>query len=225
MFNEVDLSVEHVLMFVIVAFLLYHLIGGCSCGMLSRDGFSVGGPFYCGWTGGLFGVKAEMGCKKFTGPASDVYARKYFDCHKFKDIGNPCNKFEGKKDATFDEDCFMGSRAIKCTPGPEPEPAYDCTMEVDKCSNAWPSGEQRYACNAYVNNNGNQCGYDSLNEECIDTKISCPKPAPAPGPTPGPAPAPTPGVFCNPKSRIPQFCPGNIPCPQCGDEACLCPKN
>ena len=38
-----DLSVEHVLMFVIVAFLLYHLIGGCSCGMRSRDGFSVGG--------------------------------------------------------------------------------------------------------------------------------------------------------------------------------------
>jgi len=41
-----DLSVEHVLMFVIVAFLLYHLIGGCSCGMLrirSRDGFNVGG--------------------------------------------------------------------------------------------------------------------------------------------------------------------------------------
>ena len=41
-----DLSVEHVLMFVIVAFLLYHLIGGYSCGMLrmrSRDGFSVGG--------------------------------------------------------------------------------------------------------------------------------------------------------------------------------------
>lgn len=38
-----ELSVEHVLMFVIVAFLLYHLIGGCSCGMRSRDGFSVGG--------------------------------------------------------------------------------------------------------------------------------------------------------------------------------------
>ena len=37
-----ELSVEHVLMFVIVAFLLYHLIGGCSCGMRSRDGFSVG---------------------------------------------------------------------------------------------------------------------------------------------------------------------------------------
>jgi hypothetical protein len=38
-----DLSVEHILMFVIVAFLLYHLIGGCSCGIRSRDGFNVGG--------------------------------------------------------------------------------------------------------------------------------------------------------------------------------------
>lgn len=34
-----ELSVEHVLMFVIVAFLIYHLVGGCSCG----DGFNVGG--------------------------------------------------------------------------------------------------------------------------------------------------------------------------------------
>ena len=45
-----DLSVEHVLIFVIIAFLLYHLIGGCSCGMLrmrSRDGFSVGGDESC----------------------------------------------------------------------------------------------------------------------------------------------------------------------------------
>lgn len=40
MFTEIDLSVEHVLMFVIIVFLLYHLIGGCSC---IRDGFSVGG--------------------------------------------------------------------------------------------------------------------------------------------------------------------------------------
>jgi len=38
-----ELSVEHVLIFAIIAFLLYHLIGGCSCGMRSRDGFSVGG--------------------------------------------------------------------------------------------------------------------------------------------------------------------------------------
>jgi hypothetical protein len=50
MVNIVDLSVEHVLIFVIVAFLLYHFIGGCSCGMRSmrsRDGFSVGGDESC----------------------------------------------------------------------------------------------------------------------------------------------------------------------------------
>jgi len=36
-----ELKVEHVLMFVIAAFLLYHLVG--RCGMRSRDGFNVGG--------------------------------------------------------------------------------------------------------------------------------------------------------------------------------------
>jgi hypothetical protein len=36
-----ELKIEHVLLFVIVAFLLYHLMG--RCGMRSRDGFSVGG--------------------------------------------------------------------------------------------------------------------------------------------------------------------------------------
>ena len=42
-----ELKMEHVLMFVIIAFLLYHFIGGCSCGMRSRDGFSVGGDESC----------------------------------------------------------------------------------------------------------------------------------------------------------------------------------
>ena len=37
----VGVKVEHILMFVIIAFLLYHLVG--RCGMRSRDGFSVGG--------------------------------------------------------------------------------------------------------------------------------------------------------------------------------------
>ena len=39
-----DLKMEHVILFVIVAFLLYHLIGGCGC---SSDGFSVGGQLKC----------------------------------------------------------------------------------------------------------------------------------------------------------------------------------
>jgi hypothetical protein len=40
-YKMVELSVEHILLFVILAFLLYHLLGNCGC----RDGFSVGGNF------------------------------------------------------------------------------------------------------------------------------------------------------------------------------------
>ena len=40
MVNEVELSVEHVLLFVIIAFLLYHLLGNCGC-TIGLDGFSV----------------------------------------------------------------------------------------------------------------------------------------------------------------------------------------
>ena len=39
-----ELNVEHVLLFVILAVLLYHLIGGCGCsGMRGGNGFRVGG--------------------------------------------------------------------------------------------------------------------------------------------------------------------------------------
>lgn len=38
----VEISVEHILMFVIVAFLLYHLVGRYGC-IKRVDGFSVGG--------------------------------------------------------------------------------------------------------------------------------------------------------------------------------------
>ena len=46
-----ELSVEHVLLFVVVAFLLYYLMGSCG---YSRDGFNVGGQ-WCEVTG-LFKV-------------------------------------------------------------------------------------------------------------------------------------------------------------------------
>ena len=39
-----DLKITHVILFVIVAFLLYHLMGGCGC---SIDGFNVGGQDKC----------------------------------------------------------------------------------------------------------------------------------------------------------------------------------
>ncbi len=38
----VNLSVVHVLLFVVLAFLLYHLLGNCGC-RDGLDGFSVGG--------------------------------------------------------------------------------------------------------------------------------------------------------------------------------------
>jgi len=41
----VELSVEHVLLFVVAAFLLYHLMGSCLCSY--GNGFSVGGQIKC----------------------------------------------------------------------------------------------------------------------------------------------------------------------------------
>tara|TARA_B110000858_G_scaffold110894_2_gene126831 strand:- start:7976 stop:8230 length:255 start_codon:yes stop_codon:yes gene_type:complete len=38
-YKMTELSIEHVLLFIVAAFLLYHLMGSCGCG----DGFSVGG--------------------------------------------------------------------------------------------------------------------------------------------------------------------------------------
>jgi hypothetical protein len=43
----VEISVEHVLMFVIAAFLLYHFMSGCSCANGVADGFSVGAQSDC----------------------------------------------------------------------------------------------------------------------------------------------------------------------------------
>ena len=38
-----DFKMEHFLLFVVAAFLLYHLMGGCGCANGVVDGFSVGG--------------------------------------------------------------------------------------------------------------------------------------------------------------------------------------
>lgn len=41
---DFDFSVQHVLMFMIAIFLLYHLVNSCGC---MKDGFSVGGEEVC----------------------------------------------------------------------------------------------------------------------------------------------------------------------------------
>ena len=108
-------------------------------------------------------------------------------------------------------------------PAPGPTPAPDCTYDIDDCGNAWPSEGQGYSCNAYKNNLGNKCVLDDTLEQCRDTNIPCQ--APTPGPAPAPAPGPAPVALCDPTANPPQFCPGGIPCPQCGKDACPCPKN
>ena len=35
----IELSIEHILLFVIIAFLLYHFVGSCEC---TKEGFSIG---------------------------------------------------------------------------------------------------------------------------------------------------------------------------------------
>tara|TARA_B110000858_G_scaffold176186_1_gene210196 strand:- start:6532 stop:7827 length:1296 start_codon:yes stop_codon:yes gene_type:complete len=88
-------------------------------------------------------------------------------------------------------DC--GSNSCEC-PKPAPIYASDCTKDVNDCSNAWFDVDVKYSCNAYRNNDGKQCEYDSIIEYCRDTNISCDGPSPAPGPSPGPSgPSPGPG--------------------------------
>jgi len=50
-----------------------------------------------------------------------------------------------------------------------------------------------------------------------------PAPTPTPTPTPPPPAPPAPQAFCDPRGARPQLCPGQIPCPQCGESICPCP--
>jgi len=56
-----------------------------------------------------------------------------------------------------------------------------------------------------------------------------PSPSPTPSPTPSPSPSPgwrpcSGGVCCNPHTSVPQYCPGQIRCQECGGgDACQCP--
>lgn len=42
-----DFKIEHLLLFVVAIFLLYHLLGGCGCANWVIDGFSVGVDNIC----------------------------------------------------------------------------------------------------------------------------------------------------------------------------------
>jgi hypothetical protein len=115
-----DLSVEHILMFVIVAFLLYHLIGGCSCSMLrmlrmpSRDGFSVGGkgfPVPCDYFN-----NNEEGCTN----KNDYFKKRYPTCTP-ECLANPYQK--GCTSCLWNPTCRWDSRSNTCF-GPPPKNDY-----------------------------------------------------------------------------------------------------
>eukprot|EP01064_Diplonema_japonicum_P031043 TRINITY_DN5439_c0_g1_i1.p1 TRINITY_DN5439_c0_g1~~TRINITY_DN5439_c0_g1_i1.p1 ORF type:complete len:164 (+),score=11.72 TRINITY_DN5439_c0_g1_i1:43-534(+) len=77
------------------------------------------------------------------------------------------------------------------------------------------------------------------NTDCaIKTPPPGPTPAPTPEPTPPPVPPPPPTppkpacntcqagqTCCNPQSKPPEICPGNIACCDCGKTACQCPSS
>jgi endo-1,3(4)-beta-glucanase len=70
--------------------------------------------------------------------------------------------------------------------------------------------------------------WTSIQEQVVPVPVPAPTPAPTPTPTQAPAPAPPSGppsgIMCNPNLQPPQFCPGQIQCPQCGLGACECPR-
>ena len=132
------ISFEHIIILVIVAFLLYHLIGGCSCGMCSRDGFSVGSAYdsknwYCGETGGFFGVMGKIECKEFT---TDQKAKDNLGC-ELKDKSSYKNKCESiivngihnilEEDTDWDDKCALGFKRIKC----KPKKDWKCNSTLD----------------------------------------------------------------------------------------------
>jgi hypothetical protein len=117
-----ELKITHILILVFVAFVLYHLIGGCSCGMCSRDGFSVGAyspkagktdygySLYCkgGSSFGMYdsicpGWHKQQNFNRFKSEQDAINARNLFNCVKAKSI--------------FDDD--------KCDYKPPPPPAPD----------------------------------------------------------------------------------------------------
>jgi hypothetical protein len=107
-----ELKIEHVLLFVIVAFLLYHLMGRCGC---SGNGFSVGGqtdikcnkiPLYLDY----------MGCeKKETIDCTNYYSDGYDDGKRNCIVkNNKCiTDMSRTCDSTIDS-------TIKCNPNIKP---------------------------------------------------------------------------------------------------------
>ena len=123
-----ELKMEHILMFVVAAFLLYHLLGSCGCG----NGFSVGGNVeigYCGAIGDLGSRKP--GCSHTEGdihcmlgaedvPGCTTLGLGYLDYGDWHDGCGPL---------------YSRRKCVKTiTPTPTPTPTPIPPPVIDKCT-------------------------------------------------------------------------------------------
>ena len=132
MLNEVvDLSVEHVLMFVIIAFLLYHFIGGCSYGMRSRDGFSVGGENHA------------HDCNYYTSEEKCVNTNNYYNKKYPSECPEKCMKNPYSKDCgncLWNPSCKWKSASNICVGPGTKNPIDSCNIE-EHDDPAFPMGQ------------------------------------------------------------------------------------
>ena len=129
----VDIKVEHILMFVIVAFLLYHLVG--RCGMRSRDGFSVGGGE---------GVPNRANCGFI--PNKDECSAWDVRCawdKTYEVLGEPynCRPICNFKEV---DDCTTISDSYKCGESYELSPKYTDPKHKSNCG--WIKDEDNEGC-------------------------------------------------------------------------------
>jgi hypothetical protein len=238
-----ELKIEHVLLFGIVAFLLYHLMGKCGC---SGNGFSVGG--YKPHTG-----RTNVGYSLYCNGAWGGSAI----CPGFNVTEGGYNRFEGanaKKDATnasksfacIDSKSWMKNDSCVYTaptptppgppptppgppptpPGPPPTQLCDCsttfidsekTTHTDQCTDGAISGTGRLKTFCTDQSDPEKC--KTAGGRSWVSLGTCKWNGPPTPPTPpGPPPTPPPGpiVRCNPNIKPPQICPGGTPCPKSG---------
>ena len=228
MVNEVgDLKIEHVLLFVIVAFLLYHLMGRCGC---SGNGFSVGGEGVP--DGKWYGTKpSPCDCSKTFKDSQGLYHTYQCADGQIELTGRHRGFCTDQLDpesckTAGGRDTWVGKDTCKWTP---PSPC--------DCSNTFKDslGEiHTYQCaDGQIELTGRHRGFctDQPDPESCktaggrDTWVgsgTCkwnPPPPPSPTPTPpGPPPPPPPGpdVICIPNLKPPQICPDGTKCPNSG---------
>ena len=120
----VGVKVEHILMFVIIAFLLYHLVGRCSCANGVVDGFSVGAMEQCK------GTKVDK-CTGAAWPWDDPCNNYTYDSNLER-----CNNCYSSVGTGGSCESATGSHQCSCPspPSPQPPPSPPPPPVVDHCS-------------------------------------------------------------------------------------------